>query len=370
MSYQAQLNAIMDQGMGGPRVWGTMPTEREPHPVMYRGQTGDPDHSEALSLFGKWAPDESKDHVCFSASIKKYAEDISALARKGMSYKAGVTDTSITSTISALTVLDELLGVKFRNYRLNEAFRIVNSPTLELRADVATKFSGQARVLPLQDPNLQNLTYTRTTWDLAKTGKNVSHIAVADESMKQAAHDVFRMNIENAARELAVMENTQLEVLNAAATAVAGSDWGTYNTTHGESDNSPIPDLEGSMTTIWDNGFEPNKLIMHPKVWGEFIGNSRVRDTQIVESLKTSGDIASIKIVGFPTLDIIIDATRLNTSVVLASKENWCLLVRGPTEVAQYRNEIIGLDGYITRQWTEAKQLIAGAAREITGVQA
>ena len=46
------------------------------------------------------------------------------------------------------------------------------------------------------------------------------------------------------------------------------------------------------------------------------------------------------------------------------------ILVLGPTEAAQYRDEKAGYDAYIIRQWLKPKLVLSDAIRELTGVHA
>ena len=325
--------------------------------VIFQGNVGKPEIADFVVKNLGRAGEEF-----YSAKLKEGYEDLV--------YRGGITDDSIASTIKIVNVLDRLLGIELREYNLHKVFEIRTTDDLNLSADVGTVFTGQTRVLEAVEAQVKNQTYARTTWDLGATGKNVSHIIITDEAGKKSVHDIMQYGVKNAKKEIGNMENTQLEVLLAAATAVTGADWGAQATA-GTNDNSPIWDIEAVMTTIGGNGHTPDFLAIHDKVWGETISNTQLKGNSAAE-VKTVGVIeGSFAILGFPTLGVVIDQARVNTTAVVGSKSApWAILARGPTEAAEYRNEAAGLDAYIIRQWTEAKQVIAGAVRELTGVQA
>src|SRR3989304_4252898 len=165
-------------------------------------------------------------------------------------FRGGVFDTSHSSTIKAVIVLDRVLGITFRQYRLRELFDIIRTPELVLSADVATKYAASTRVLPLEESNALNLTFARTTWDLAATGKNQVHLPFSDESLKQAVHDVKNNAIRAAAKALQKAENTQLATIIHNATDLTGADWGALNTNEDFSKNSPLKDIRAALDTI------------------------------------------------------------------------------------------------------------------------
>lgn len=286
--------------------------------------------------------------------------------------RGGVYDTSHSSTIKATMVLDEVLGLQYRDFRLREAFRIIRTPNLVLSVDVATVFSADTRVLPLVEAKIKNQTYTRTTWDLAATGKNVSHILLSDEAEKQSVHDATRIHIENAANALKSAESTQLATILEGGTETACGDWGAMIATYADfSNRNPIDDIQAAITTLWGTtgaSFKADTIAMHPRAWSDFISNTFVHNMKIDQGVNGQG--GKISIAGFPTLNVIVDPGLTNTKATILSKNDYAILADGPTEAAQYRDEDHGADGYVIRQWTEAKRVQLGAARILTSVSA
>ena len=322
--------------------------------------------AEKIFLRGRAGDIRGSDYICKKGLDEVEPQFLRAAEQHVRS--GGIFDTSHSSTIKAVIVLDQVLATTFREFRLREACQIIKTPELVLSTDVATLFAASTRVLTLEEAAVLNQTYARTTWDLAATGKNVSHIALSDEAQKQAVHDALRLHIDNAARALAKAENTQLATILEGNTAVAQGDWGAMTTNADFNNRNPADDLQAVMTTIWDNGFNPDTLALHPRPWADFISNT------FIHNLKTDQGVNNgmkISLLGFPTLNVIVDPSLTNTKATLLSKSGSnTVLADGPTEAAQYRDEVRGMDGYVIRQWTEAKVVVAGAGRTETSVSA
>lgn len=291
------------------------------------------------------------------------------------SLSGGIFDTPDSSTIKAVVVLDQVLGTTFRDYRLREMCQIINSPQLVLSVDLATKFDAATRILPLEEAKVAKQAYARTTFDLAAAGKNVAHILLADESEKQAVHDVFRLHVDNAARALMKAENSQLQAIIEGGTSVATSAYsgGAWNTMNGNADFShynPLLDLEGVYDLIWQNGFKPDTIGLHPKVFAALRSNTYVRYFN-QDAGALSNVSPNLAAVGYPDLQVVTDPDLTATMATVMSKSaGSVVLAAGPTEAAQYRDEIRGADGYVIRQWTLASIINQGGMRSITAAYA
>lgn len=323
------------------------------------------------------------DGVFYRGSLGN-AANADYIARKGLkevegrflraaeqSLSGGIFDTPDSSAIKAVVVLDQVLGTTFRDYRLREMCQIVNSPQLVLSVDLATKFDAATRVLPLEEAKVAKQTYARTTFDLAAAGKNVAHILLSDESEKQAVHDVFRLHVDNAARALVKAENSQLQAIIEGGTSVAtsgysGGAWNTMNSNGDFSHYNPLLDLEGVYDLIWQAGFKPDTIGMHPKVFAALRANTYVRYFN-QDAGALSNVSPNLAAVGYPDLQVVTDPDLTATmATVLSKSAGAVVLAAGPTEAAQFRDEIRGADGYVIRQWTLASIINQGSMRTIT----
>jgi len=142
-------------------------------------------------------------------------------------------------------------------------------PKLVASIDIATALTGVEKVPPMVEAEISAEAYSRTNFDL---WKNVAHVVVSDEAQKKAAHDIMGTQITDAAKELARMENSQIKTIAEAATAVAGTDWGTQT-------NNPFDDIGAMMDVIEGNGFPVDFIAADPLVWLDFFSNAFTRGT-------------------------------------------------------------------------------------------
>ena len=267
--------------------------------------------------------------------------------------------------VEAATILDEVLGLAGPQYRLRQACRPVRLDTLTARIDVATKLAGREKVPPLVEAELSSEAYTGVDLDL---WKNVVHIAVSDEAVKRAAHDIIGLHAADAARDLARMENKQIAEELAKATEDAAADtWDTF--TGGVSDANPFADIQTQFEVIEGAGYPPDCVVMHPQVWSGFITNTYVAPLVEAGIVGLGGAGASLSLPGWPTVKVLIDhaATPDTSCFVLSVDAPAVVLGEGPTEAARYRDERAGYDAYIIRQWLQPVLVLGEAIREITG---
>lgn len=262
------------------------------------------------------------------------------------------------STIEAKVILDEVLGLARPEYTLRQICRVIAVPQLVMGVDVATKLTGKEKVPPMTEAELSAEAYTRVNFDL---WKNVVHVVIADEARKKAAHDVLNMHVEDAAGDLARMENKQIATEAETATEVAGADWG-------DTSKNPFDDLNGVISTIKGNGHPVDFIAAHPLVWGDYLSNPFVRGT-LVGVQFPAGNIFPVP--GLPGITGYSDSGLTSTIAIVGSRKASALILgEGPTEAAQYRNEPAGYDAYIIRQWLQPKLCLTGAIRKLTGVHA
>jgi hypothetical protein len=262
------------------------------------------------------------------------------------------------SAIEAVTILDEVLGLARPQYVLRNVCRPVRMDSLTARVDIATTLAGKEKVPPLVEAEIVAEAYTDVDFDL---WKNVVHVAISDEARKKAAHDILGLHVSDAARDLARMENKQIDEALDGATDVAGADWG-------DTTKNPYNDIVAVMTTIEGAGYPVDAIVAHPLVWGDFFGNPFVKG-QLQGQVMPGGRVFSVP--GLPGVTGYSDFSCLNTIAFVLSRSAPALVLgEGPTEAARYRDEKAGYDAYIIRQWLQPKLVLAGAIRELTGVHA
>jgi len=261
------------------------------------------------------------------------------------------------SSIEAVTILDEVLGLARPDYILRQICRKVRMDHLTARVDIATSLTGQEKVPPLVEAEISAEAYSAVDFDL---WKNVVHVVLSDEARKKAAHDILGLHVSDAARDLARMENKQVDEAMDGATDVAGSDWGGAN--------NPYDDINPVISTIEGSGYPVDAIVAHPLVWGDFFSNDDVKGTLVGQKMP-GGRVFPVP--GLPGVTGYSEHAVLNTSAfVLSTRAPALVLGEGPTEAARYRDEKAGYDAYIIRQWLEPKLVLSDAVRELTGVHA
>jgi len=271
-------------------------------------------------------------------------------------FEAQIIQPDDVSSIEAVTILEEVLGLAAPQYVLRNLCRLVRMDALAARVDVATKLTGEEKVPPLVEAEVTTQAYSKVEFDL---WKNVVHIVISDEARKKAVHNLLSLHVSDAARDLARMENKQIKEEMDGATDEAGSDWGTGT-------NNPFDDVVGAVTTIEGNGYPVDFIAAHPLVWGDFLSNPFVRGT--IQGIQfPAGRVFPVP--GLPGITGYSDSSLTNTSAFVGSSSAPALVLGdGPTEAARYRNEVSGYDAYIIRQWLQPKLVLSDAICELTGV--
>lgn len=289
---------------------------------------------------------------------------------KDYSAAAGILDVADIESIRAVTILDEVLGRARVNYNLRDVCRKIRMDKLTMTIPLATGFTGQEKVPPKIEAEIAKDVYTDVKFDL---WKNVVHVDAVDEAQMKSAFDVLGMGIDEAARELPRMENSQIATIVEACTEkVSGTvyaDWGAF--TSGVSDTNPMIAIVASIDAVQANGWPVDFMSMHPTLWGKFVLNTYVRDLVHAGIMQVGRDGGRFTLPGYPNVRVYTDyaLTETPTStkgpIVGSSLAPGLVLGQGPTTAARYRDEGKGMDAYIIRQWLEPKVVIDDALDKI-----
>lgn len=281
------------------------------------------------------------------------------IERQAFKFMKAIMTPEDISDIEISVVLDQVLGLAWPQYTLRNICRIEPMDNLVARVDIATKFTGHEKVAPLEEADLKKNAYSTVSFDL---WKNVVHVALSDESIRKAAHNIIDNHTLNAGKETARMEDSQIKTIVEAGTATsAGSDWG--------GSNNPYDDIITAFNTIeGTNGFEPTHIAAHPYVWMDFFGNDYVKG-QLSGEVLPAGKVFSLP--GLPGMTGVSSWQLTNTiALVVANGAPANVLGKGPTEMRPYRNEKAGYDAFILRDWLEPKIVQNTAMYRLTGVHA
>ena len=182
------------------------------------------------------------------------------------------------------------------------------------------------------------------------------------------------LNIDDASRDIARMENKQIaEIAEACTEKVSGtvySDWGAM-TTPPNSDTNPFTAIQASIEYVEGKGYTPDYMALHPNLWGKFVTNSYVKDLVHAGIATVGRDGGQFTLPGYPTIKVFTDShltqtpTATKGPLIGDSRAPSLVLGQGPIEAAQYRNEKAGYNAYIIRQYLEPKLVIQDAIDKI-----
>jgi len=266
------------------------------------------------------------------------------------------------SGIKAQVVMDQVLGLARPQYTMRNTCGTYRSKNLNFNIDIATKLTGQEKVPRLVEADVVAEAYTRTPFTL---WKNVCHVVVADEAAMEAVHDVIRLHAQDAARDMARMENKQIIAAYEGETGTDG-DW--------SASGSPVGDLTTGIAAMVALGYKPSYLALSTEAWQLLIKHADIKNFAHAGLLRITGEIptGTFQIPAFPELTMVVDSgLASNTAILIDSKAPALLLGEGLTETAQYRNEAAGYTAYIIRQYLQPKVVLGetlGGMYRLTGL--
>jgi len=322
---------------------------------------------DLTKIAGRTVEGEYKGAAFYNPVERKFYEGKLKDYEPGRTREAQIVDD--VSTIKSQIVLEEVLGLEWRQYKLRKACRVIPMPELVMTIDVGTKPSVAEKVPPMEEAEVMSTAYTNVDFEL---WKNVGHVVIADEASKKARHSIMNIEIQNCARDLVRAENSQIATVFADATDVTGEDWGAM-TTAPNSDYNPLNKIGDVIKTIEDNGYLVDFMAVDGLAWKEFLTNSRVSAMVEAKILGVRDDPMGgfISLPGWPQIQVLVDNHVTDTVAVIGSSNAPGIAFgEGPTEAARYRNEPKGYDAYIIRQWLQPKLTVSNAIRELTGVTA
>jgi hypothetical protein len=276
-------------------------------------------------------------------------------------YQGGIlTD---VSDIEAKVVLEELLGLARPDYALDACCTIVNTPELVLSVDTETISAGQAKLQPLEESKIIDKAFSRTNFEC---DLNEVHVVVEDRAAMKASHDVLRLNIADAARELAKLRNDA--IATAFETATDTDDGGDWDDSDDGTDN-PMIAVGASIATIKCAGYPVDYLALNPIDWNYFINHESISRLVYAGLLKVGDSGGVLTLPGWPTVKVIVDCA-IDQDFAYVGSQRAIILANGPTESVKYRNELKRYTGYLIRQYEQPKIVVQSAIIELHPITA
>lgn len=314
-----------------------------------------------------------KDKATFSIYNRKDGWEDKAL--EYFDYKARTANIMTPAAYSAIEVANVLTNVLFgvmeKDYVLQTALRVINTPYIEIKLDTWTGFDIKTDIpIGAEIPSDQGA-YTRQTIVLKMDG---AHIARYDElDMKPFYHDIWRDNLENIGRRMVKAKAQKVATELETATGIASADWSAFTTDHNTT--NPATAIAGAAAAIIANDGRPSKTALDPLVLQEYLTNtninSPIQGTQRLGGTAELNDIVSGA--AFTTtlpkvgLSAFVDSLMTDTVLVIWDDEA-VILGQGPTGTARYRDEHHRAEGYYAKDYNVVKIVQSGKIRKLTGI--
>lgn len=339
--------------MGGRPTWES--------PVMHV-----PSYHEARRLYKEGKIDNNEFVTRFAHAIKpewesRMVEGFYAMKQRS----AGTVTSNDFSAITVVNVLSELLGTQWRVHTLEQAVWVVPTPSLHLDIDTYTKFTASQDVPEGAVAMTKKGTFARQSIDLSK---DVANVAFTDEVlMRPYDHNIYQSHVQNAVQDLKRIKAKKIATELETATDVSGADWGSFSA--GLSSNKPLDDIGGVVDTIEANDGTADVIATADRPYRDFISNTFNKGNMGVTPDTTFGPRVIAGIQGLNGFNWYIDQ-ELTSTIATVYDRNAIILAQGPVRTAQYRDELAGIDGFLTRDYNAVKIVNSGWIRNITGISA
>jgi len=207
---------------------------------------------------------------------KKIAQEYDAMVKvtgtNPLMRSAAVGTDADFAAIDVINVMSTMVNTELRTFVLEQALPVIGTPQLNLNVDTYTRFTAEMGVPEGHMPTTKRAAASRQTFNLTK---DVSTIAMTDESQLRLVHDMWAQQINNATTDFKRLKANKIATTLESATSVTGADWSTFTTDHNT--NSPFKDVGATADTIFANNGSPNILTSHDKSWRVYSQSTYVK---------------------------------------------------------------------------------------------
>jgi hypothetical protein len=307
---------------------------------------------------GKWANIAHEYDELVQSAIKS--------GSKSSLKSAGIGLTGDFSAIDVINVANELINTELRAFSLEQAVTEIAVPQLTISIDTYTRFTAQKNIGEGVPPILKLGSIARTTYDLPKDGGGVG---LTFESQTRASHDLMRTHIDNLVADLRRIKAATIATMLETATDVTGEDFGAYSS--GLWTYFPLDKIGAITDTIYSNNGTPDTVATHDKVFREYMSNQNTH--QYIQGPQQNVNLSNAKVIqsppNLPGVTWYIDNSKTSTLFTMYDKRA-AVKFQGPIRTAVVRMEMEDVDAFRVFDFNTAKLLIAGRARDLTGVTA
>jgi len=277
----------------------------------------------------------------------------------------------ITDDMKAEVVMERINEIIRHDYSLRDYTTVVDTGTRRhARIPLRTKrVRGVRDVGELEEApvSAQDYDYIERTLK-----KNVTHIAISEESRMSAEENIWNQHVSDASQEIARLENLDVKDV-----IEDDTNWLTYDSTTDWTDdnNDPFDDILQAATEMrtWDEtadenarGFEPDTLLLDPGSYATLISNEKVVK-RLERGATAEGEVQSLA--GFNlAMDKTLDSSNEEV-YLLDTSEPGIVLFDGPRLVRDYQDPKAFFDGYNIADFLWAEPVLEEAIIAIQDIE-
>src|SRR5688572_3445013 len=316
--------------------------------------------NEDKAQYSHWLSSQWENAAVSYADYLKYGK---SYTNSPFRQASGVVTSQDSPTINVVQILGEVMGRTEKNYTMEDAVTRIATPNLNIAVDTWKGFVASADIPEYGDTPVRKGGFTREQYFLKK---DAAHILVTDEAQARSDRNVFTIHVNHAVQDLRRLKAQKIAIeLETAANESGGADWAAH--TAGVSTTDPIRQIATVADIIELNGGTPNTIASHGRAFRDFAGNSRVNGQGQVTPEARFGTTVVGNLPGLPGFTWYVDNLKTAGLVTIYDKSA-VLLMQGPVRTAQYRNELKGADGYITRDYNAVKIIDTSRIRDLPAI--
>jgi len=255
-------------------------------------------------------------------------------------------------SISAIDTLQEVITAERIKNVLTAACRFKPSDRLDFSMRIRGTRKAQKQVEEYQEADITKTPPHRVDFRLKK---NMDHIAASDES--QMTNETIMNLMDNILDTSAALATAKDELI--ADALLSGTQHRTAIASWENNATNPYKDFNAALKQIRKNqcGYA-DVLIANSDVWGAFFALDKVNG--VLKGIEPHLEQSSFTVPILPgKLCLCTDVDAFEEDImVIANKQLYCVLGQGPHTIEEYRAATSSYDGYLVREYMQAKLAI------------
>jgi hypothetical protein len=262
----------------------------------------------------------------------------------------GIISTDDKTSITAIDMLQEVISAERITNVLTNACRYKPTDRIEFGMRINGTQEAQRQVSEFQEADITKVPPTRVEFKLQK---NMVHLATSDES--QMTNETIMMLYDNLADCGAALAATKDELI--AEALLSGTQSEAVALEWNDPDANPYIDFNKVFKKIRKNQCgNANVAIANSDVWTAFFSNDKVKG--VLKGVEPHLRENSFTVPTLPGVQCLCTDRFDGDDMVIANKRLYTVLAQGPRTIEEYRASTAGFDGWLFRDYMEAKVAI------------